>query len=86
MIGTTSIEESNEEIMYPSFTVCPNRFLKFDGQNISIFQRSLNMSELLQTLRFYQRNRTGHWYQETYRPLESKEDFRDKNCHHFLRT
>ena len=79
MIGTTLMEESHEEILYPSFTVCPKRASGnvFNGQDLSIFHRSLNMSEVIHTLRFYQRNRTGHWYMETYRPHESKEDIRD---------
>ena len=79
MIGTTSIEVSHEEIMYPSFTVCPHHGPEdvINGQNLSIFHRSLNMSEVIHTLRFYRRNRTGHWYKETYRPHESKEDIRD---------
>ena len=81
MIGTTLIEESHEEILYPSITVCPKRARvnNFNGQNLSIFHRSLNLSEVIHTLRFHQRNRTGHWYKEVYRPMESieKEDIRD---------
>lgn len=81
MIGTTSIEESHKEILYPSFTVCSRRDGDAFNGNLSMFQRSINMSEVILTLRYYQRNKTGHWYKETYRPHESKEDIRDKNCH-----
>ena len=67
--------------MYPSITACPKRFPGnvFNGTNFSIFQRSLNMSEVMHNLRFYQRNKTGHWYNELYRHWERKDDFRDIN-------
>ena len=83
MIGTTSIDERHEEILYPSITVCPKKVPQtaFNGTNFSIFQRSLNMSEVMHNLRFYQRNKTGHWNKETYRETESKDDLRDMTCH-----
>ena len=89
MIGTTLIEESSEEILYPSITVCSKISRnEFNGQNLSIFQRSFNMSEVIHTLRFYQKNITGHWNKQVYRPMEGSfcsmerdTDIRDRNCH-----
>ena len=83
MIGTTSIEESHEEILYPSITICPKRYSGprimnvFNGTNFSIFHRTVNMSEVMHRLRYYKRNLTGHWYKEVYEPWSSQEDIRE---------
>ena len=83
MIGTTSVEESSEEILFPSITVCPKikHGYDFNRQNLEIFHRSFNMSEVILNLKFYQRNTTGHWNKEVIRPMESGKDNRDIKCH-----
>ena len=83
MIGTTSVEESNEEIWYPSITACSHRQSdnikkEINEDNIDIFQRSFNMSEVILDLKFYQKNSTGHWNKKVIRPTESSKENRDK--------
>ena len=83
MIGTTSVEESSEEILYPSITVCLKRHRRYDfnGQNLEMFQSSFNMSKVILNFKFYERNMTGHWNKKVIEPMESGKDNRDINCH-----
>ena len=82
MIGTTAVEESSEEILYPSITVCPKNRQRarddFNEQNLEIFQRSFNMSEVILNIKFYQKNTTDHWNKEVIKPMESGNNNRDK--------
>ena len=80
MIGTTSVEESSEEILFPSITVCPKikHGYDFNRQNLEIFQRSFNMSEVILNLKFHQKNTTDHWIKEVIKPMESGNNNRDK--------
>ena len=62
MIGTTSIEESNEEFLYPSISVCSlRRALIFDSRNynVSIFNQFLNLSELIHSVHMWEKNDNG---------------------------
>ena len=83
MIGTTSVEESSETILYPSITACSRRrsdIIRGDisVDNMDLFQRSFNMSEVILDVRFYQRNSTGHSNKNVIRPMESNQENRDK--------
>ena len=81
MIGTTSVEESSGEILYPSISVCHDRKRGYfyEQQDISIFQRPLNLSEIILSLKMFQMTESGDIQVVTTRNVNLKN--RDNNCH-----
>ena len=90
MIGTNSIEESSEEILYPSITVCSrakeytpnlsNSLLAMGYTNdTSAFHQSQNLSEMVLWLSLWQRNDTGNLEMIGINPTDGKFENRDKN-------
>ena len=79
MIGTTSIMESHEEVMYPSITVCSLRGGdEYRNQSdLTLFQRSVNLSTVVQKLRLYRKNDTGHMQTMTIKP--GTEDMKNRD-------
>ena len=90
MIGTNSIEESSEEILYPSITVCSrtkgyttnmaNSSLAEGYTNdTSAFHQSRNLSEMVLWLSLWQRNDTGNLEMIGINPTDGKFENRDRN-------
>ena len=80
MIGTTSIEESSEEVLYPSISVCSVRrqsFFNSNNNNLSIFHHSLNLSELILGIRMWKKNDSGHLEKITVGPAYGNLENRD---------
>ena len=80
MIGTTSIEESSEEVLYPSISVCSvRRKLFFDSTNnsLSIFHHSLNLSELILSIQMWKKNDSGNLEKITLGPANGNLEDRD---------
>ena len=81
MIGTTSVEESSEEVLYPSISVCSLRshnYISLTSNNLSLFQRALNLSELMVSVDLWYKNETGNvnrmHIDPRYDNLEDRED------------
>ena len=82
MIGTTSVEESSAEILYPSISVCSERaFSTKMGENQSVVHPSLNLSELIIKIELWQRNDTGKLQKLMIEPTDGMLENRDNKCH-----
>ena len=81
MIGTTSVEESSEEILYPSISVCSlrkHRYHSFKTQNLSLFHRALNLSELIVSVELWYKNESGEVHKMHIDPSYDNLEDRDK--------
>ena len=76
MIGTTSVMESEEEIMYPSISVCSVRRGDKHHNASHTSQRSFNLSHVMASVEVYQRNNIGLIEKKTISPIV--EDFEDR--------
>ena len=57
------MEESSEEVLYPSISVCSLRshnYISLTSNNLSLFQRALNLSELMVSVDLWYKNETGN--------------------------
>ena len=81
MIGTTSVMESNEEILYPSISACPVRRGDKHYNASYTSRRSLNLSNIIAYAGVLKKSESGHIETKIISP--SKEGFtdRDKNFH-----
>ena len=79
MIGTTSGFESHEEVMYPSISVCSRRHGDEyrNESDLSLFQRSVNLSTTIHYITLYQKDETGH-KQLIIKPTDKDMENRDK--------
>ena len=78
MIGTTSVEETTAEILYPSISVCSERLQSTKmGENQSVVHPSLNLSELIIKVELWQRNSTGQLEKIVIEPTDGKLNNRD---------
>ena len=87
MIGTTSVEESSEEVLYPSISVCSIRerlLLNLTQQNVSSFHRSLNLSEWILSIEMWKKNDSGSLEKIILGPKHGNIEDRDNNCHQFI--
>ena len=77
--------ESHAEVMYPSITVCSVRGEDEyrNKSDLSLFQRSVNLSTSVLELRLYRKNDTGHMQKMTIHP--SSEDMEKRDCKLFLK-
>ena len=73
MIGTNSVEESSAEILYPSISVCSERWHSIKvGENHSVVHPSLNLSDIIVQILLWQRNDTGQLQRLVIEPTEGK--------------
>ena len=79
MIGTTSVMESHEEVMYPSISICSRRRRDEyrNKSDLSLFQRSVNLSTTVHELGLYRKNDTGHMQKMIVKPSNGDMENRD---------
>ena len=84
--------ESNEEVTYPSISVCSSRQGEeyHNRSDLSLFQRSANLSNTIKLLKWYQKSDTGHIQKMSLTPSNGELENRDLNdffvplCTYFL--
>ena len=81
MIGTTSVMESNEEILYPSISACSIRpgDKHYNASHTS--QRSLNLSSIIAYAGFFKKNESGHIEKQIIATTKEGLKDRDENFH-----